>query len=48
MAKKRCYDKMLVNLIFHGKEDEDKRRQENGLTLIYLSFTSKLLFLDIH
>ena len=31
MAKKYCYDKILMNFFFGGgREDDNKRRQENG------------------
>ena len=47
MAKKRCYNNLSMKLIyFYKREDEDKRRQENGQTRIF--FLPKLSVLSIY
>jgi len=45
MAKKYCYNKILMVFLFWGREDEDKRRRKNGQTS---NFFSELPFLDIY
>ena len=48
MVEKCCYNIFFMEC-FSGKEDVDKRRQENNKTLLIVCvFYSKLSFMDIY